>query len=141
DGERFILQPPSGDELPSQGFDPGDTHSLGFAAPPADGSDMVISVAPDSERLQLLDPFPAWNGEDYKGLRVLMKAEGKCTTDHISQAGPWLKYRGHLENISGNLFLGANNAFVPGEAGFGIDVRDGEKVSLPELAKRYKTAG
>lgn len=140
DGQSFVLQPPVGDELPSKGFDPGDTHTVGFAPPPDDSSSVVVSVAPDSERLQLLEPFPAWDGKDYVGLRVLMKAEGKCTTDHISQAGPWLKYRGHLENISGNLFLGVNNEFVPGEAGYGIDVRDGEKVTLPELAKRYKTS-
>lgn len=141
DGESFVLEAPRGDELPSQGFDPGDTHSLGFSAPPEDSSSVVVRVDPNSDRLQLLEPFAAFDGHDYVGLKVLMKAEGKCTTDHISQAGPWLKYRGHLENICGNLFLGANNAFVPGEAGYGIDVRDGEKVSLPELAKRYKTAG
>jgi aconitate hydratase len=141
DGNAFTLEPPVGEELPAQGFDPGDTHKLGFAPPPDDGSSVSVQVAPDSERIQLLEPFAPWDGKDYTGLKVLMKAEGKCTTDHISQAGPWLKYRGHLENISGNLFLGVNNAFVPGEAGYGIDVRDGEKVALPDLAKRYKTSG
>ncbi len=141
DGEEFVLQFPTGSELPEKGFDEGNTHELGFAAPPEDGSSVEVKIAPDSERLQALEPFEAWDGQDFVGLKVLMKAEGKCTTDHISQAGPWLKYRGHLENISGNLFLGANNSFVPGEAGFGIDVRDGEKVSLPDLAKRYKHAG
>ncbi len=141
DGQAFVLQAPTGDELPSEGFDPGDTHTLGFAPPPEDGSSVTVRVDPNSERLQLLEPFNAFDGSDYVGLKVLMKAEGKCTTDHISQAGPWLKYRGHLENICGNLFLGANNAFVPGEAGYGIDVRDGEKVPLPDLAKRYKMAG
>jgi aconitate hydratase len=141
DGSEFVLEAPSADVLPDAGFDPGNTHELGFAAPPEDGTSIVINVSPDSDRLQLLEPFDAWDGNDYVGLKVLMKAEGKCTTDHISQAGPWLKYRGHLENISGNLFLGANNAIVPGEAGYGIDVRDGEKVSLPDLAKRYKDAG
>ena len=141
DGTSFVLQAPVAAELPEKGFDEGDTHALGFASPPEDGSTIQISVSPESERLQLLEPFEKFDGNDYLGLRVLMKAEGKCTTDHISQAGAWLKYRGHLENICGNLFLGANNSFVPGEAGFGIDVRDGEKVSLPELAKRYKTSG
>jgi len=141
DGTKFVLQPPTGDELPANGFDKGNTDELGFSAPPDDGSKIVVSVDPNSDRLQLLEPFEKFDGNDYVGLKVLMKAEGKCTTDHISQAGPWLKYRGHLENISMNLFLGANNAFVPGEAGVGIDVRSGEKVSLPELAKSYKQAG
>lgn len=141
DGTKFVLQAPTADELPDKGFDAGDTHTKGFSAPPENGSSIEVKVDPNSERLQLLAPFAAFDGNDYTGLKVLMKAEGKCTTDHISQAGPWLKYRGHLENICGNLFLGANNAFVPGEAGFGIDVRDGQKVSLPELAKKYKDAG
>ena len=82
-------------------------------------------MSPDSERLQLLEPFPAWDGKDFTGLQVLLKAAGKCTTDHISPAGPWLRYRGHLENISGNLFIGANNAFALDEPGLGVDVRDG----------------
>ena len=97
-------------------------------------------VSPTSDRLQLLEPFPAWDGEDYLGLPVLMKAQGKCTTDHISAAGPWLKYRGHLENISGNLFLGVVNAFT-GATGEGKDVTDGETRPFPEIAKRYARAG
>ena len=97
-------------------------------------------VSPTSDRLQLLEPFPAWDGEDYLELPVLMKAQGKCTTDHISAAGPWLKYRGHLENISGNLFLGVVNAFT-GATGEGKDVTDGETRSFPEIAKRYGEAG
>ncbi|MBK5288455.1 MAG: aconitate hydratase, partial [Acidimicrobiia bacterium] len=97
--------------------------------------------APGSDRLELLTPFAPWDGQDFTGLRVLMKAQGKCTTDHISPAGKWLKYRGHLTNISGNLFIGANNAFTPGESGMGIDTRDGSTVALPDLAKRYKDAG
>jgi aconitate hydratase len=97
-------------------------------------------VSPDSDRLQLLQPFPAWDGKDYIDLPVLMKAKGKCTTDHISAAGPWLKYRGHLENISGNLFLGAINAFT-GEAGTGVDQLDGETRSLPDIARHYHEAG
>ena len=141
DGTKFVLLPPTGDELPVNGFDRGNTIELGFSAPPEDGSQINVSVDPNSERLQLLEPFEKFNGKDYIGLKVLMKAEGKCTTDHISQAGPWLKYRGHLENISMNLFLSVNNAFVPGKPGMGIDIRNGEKVSLPELAKSYKKAG
>ena len=97
-------------------------------------------VSPTSDRLQLLEPFAPWDGQDYTDLPVLVKASGKCTTDHISAAGPWLKYRGHLENISGNLFLGAINAFT-GEAGTGIDQLDGETKSLPDIAKHYHEAG
>ena len=141
DGEEFILEPPTSDELPTSGFvnDPNDP--FGYVAPHEDGNKITITVSPNSDRIQLLEPFKAWDKKDYKGLRVLMKAEGKCTTDHISEAGRWLKYRGHLENISGNLFLGANNAFTPGEVGMGIDVRDGVQNTLPVLAKKYKEAG
>jgi aconitate hydratase len=99
-----------------------------------------VTVAPDSERLQLLEPFAPWDGDDLTGLRVLLKATGKCTTDHISPAGPWLRYRGHLDNISQNLFIGANNAFAE-RAGEGVDVRDGSTAPLPELARVYKDAG
>jgi aconitate hydratase len=101
---------------------------------------VLVEVSPTSDRLQLLTPFPAWDGEDYLGLPVLMKAQGKCTTDHISAAGKWLTYRGHLENISGNLFLGAVNAF-DGATGEGKSVIDGSTASYPELAKRYSAAG
>jgi len=90
--------------------------------------------------LELLEPFPAWDGNDLTGLRVLLKAVRKCTTDHISPAGPWLRYRGHLSNISQNLFTGVNNAFADG-AGNGVDVRDGSLKALPDLAKEYKDAG
>ena len=113
DGVR--LEEPRGETLPARGFESG---TEGFVAPPEDGSDTEVVVDPSSERLQVLEPFPAWNGDDYTDLPVLMKAQGKCTTDHISAAGKWLRYRGHLENISGNLFLGAVNAFT-GEAGSG----------------------
>jgi aconitate hydratase len=92
-------------------------------------------VSPTSDRLQLLEPFAAWDGNDYTDLPVLVKASGKCTTDHISAAGPWLKYRGHLENISGNLFLGAINAFT-GEAGTGVDQLDGRD----QVAARHRQA-
>jgi len=138
DGGEVLLEAPSADELPSKGFDPGKS---GFVPPAADGSTIEVVVAPDSERLELLEPFPAWDGADFTGLRVLLKAVGKCTTDHISPAGPWLRFRGHLTNISGNLFIGANNAFSLDEAGTGIDVRDGSVTPLPELAKAYKAAG
>ncbi len=121
------LEVPVGEELPAQGFTPGES---GFVAPPADGSGVEVVVSPTSDRLQLLDAFPAWDGQDFVDLPVLVKAVGKCTTDHISAAGPWLKYRGHLENISGNLFLGAINAFT-GEAGVGLDVLDGSTSPSP----------
>jgi aconitate hydratase len=138
DGTEVFLEAPVADELPSKGYDPGEN---GFQAPASDPSTVSIVVKPDSDRLQLLAPFAAWDGKDYTGLAVLLKASGKCTTDHISPAGPWLKYRGHLENISGNLFIGANNAFALDESGSGVDIRDGSIVSLPELAKAYKQAG
>ncbi len=137
DGAPFYLEAPTGDELPAKGFDPGE---LGFVAPPADSSGVEVRVNPESDRLQLLDPFAAWDGQDYTDLPLLLKAQGKCTTDHISAAGPWLKYRGHLENISGNLYLGAVNAFT-GEAGKGLDVLDGTVKSFPEIAKHYAEAG
>lgn len=137
DGTEVLLDPPVGEVLPSQGYDPGvDT----FTPPPADGSGITVVVDPASDRLQLLEPFPAWDGNDYLDLPVLMKAQGKCTTDHISAAGKWLKFRGHLENISGNLFLGAVNAFT-GATGEGKDVTDGETRSYPDIAKRYGEAG
>lgn len=107
-GENVKLDPPTGDELPKKGFDVKDA---GYQAPAADGSKVAVNVKPDSQRLQLLDPFKAWEGADLKGLKLLIKAKGKCTTDHISMAGPWLKYRGHLDNISNNMLIGAVNAF------------------------------
>ncbi len=137
DGSVVRLDPPVGEVLPARGYDPG---SNTFTAPPADGSSVSVAVSPTSDRLQLLDPFPAWNGQDYLGLPVLMKAQGKCTTDHISAAGKWLTYRGHLENISGNLFIGAVNAFN-GAVGEGKDVTDGGVRSYPDIAKRYSAAG
>jgi aconitate hydratase len=138
DGTEVRLEPPVADELPDHGFDPGES---GFVPPAEDGTSVEVVVKPDSDRLELLDPFPAWDGQDVVGLRVLLKAAGKCTTDHISPAGKWLKYRGHLTNISKNLFTGANNAFALDEPGLGVDTRDGSVVPLPDLAKAYKDAG
>jgi aconitate hydratase len=137
DGSAVRLEAPVGEELPAKGFDPGEDT---FVAPSALGSSVSVAVSPTSDRLQLLDPFVAWDGNDYVDLPILVKAQGKCTTDHISAAGPWLKYRGHLENISGNLFLGAINAFT-GEAGQGKDQLDGTTKSLPDIAKHYHEAG
>ncbi|MGJ1196386.1 aconitate hydratase [Sphingobacterium spiritivorum] len=107
-GEQVKLDPPVGDELPTKGFAVDDP---GYQAPAADGSSVVVAVSPESDRLQLLEPFAAWEGTDLKGLKLLIKAKGKCTTDHISMAGPWLKYRGHLDNISNNMLIGAVNFF------------------------------
>jgi aconitate hydratase len=137
DGGEVLLEPPVGEILPEKGYDPGENT---FTAPPEDQSGVEVVVSPTSDRLQLLEPFPAWDGEDYRELPVLMKAQGKCTTDHISAAGPWLKYRGHLENISGNLFLGVVNAFT-GATGEGKDVTDGETRPFPEIAARYAGEG
>src|SRR5690349_21824871 len=138
DGSTVMLEPPHADELPDKGFDEGES---GFQPPADDPGKIEIVVKPGSERLELLQPFAAWDGNDFTGLRVLLKAQGKCTTDHISPAGPWLRYRGHLTNISQNMFIGANNAFTPGEAGVGVDVRNGETTPLPDLARAYKEAG
>jgi aconitate hydratase len=138
DGASVRLAPPVAPDLPEAGFDPGVS---GFVVPAADPDSVTVEVRLDSERLQLLEPFPAWDGADIAGLRVLLKAAGKCTTDHISPAGPWLRYRGHLDNISRNLFIGANNAFTPGESGQGVDARNGEKMPLPDLARAYRDAG
>jgi aconitate hydratase len=136
-GSEVLLNAPVGEVLPASGYDPGQNT---FTPPPADGSNVSVEVSPTSDRLQLLAPFAAWDGNDYIGLPVLMKAKGKCTTDHISAAGKWLKYRGHLENISGNLFIGAVNAFNDA-VGEGKDFRDGSVDSYPNLAKKYSEAG
>jgi aconitate hydratase len=136
-GEEVRLEPPQGQALPDAGFDPGEDT---FQAAPADGSGVEVVVHPESDRLQLLQPFEPWDGHDFERLPILVKAQGKCTTDHISAAGPWLKYRGHLENISGNLYLGAVNAYS-GEAGTGKDPLDGEIRPFPEIAQRLHDAG
>jgi len=138
DGSTYKLAaPPVAPEIPEKGFV---FKAEGFVGPPADRSQVEVKVKDDSKRLQLLSPFPAWDGKDYENLPVLLKARGKCTTDHISQAGPWLRFRGHLDNISDNLFLGAVNAFAE-EPGFGVDIETGETVRLPELARSYKNRG
>ena len=134
----FMLTPPEGDELPSAGFDPG---KPGYEAPVEDGGTVEIIVNPNSERLQLLEPFPAWEGSDLENLLVLFKARGKCTTDHISPAGPWLRFRGHLDNISNNLFIGVNNAFSdqPGEGRNLLTGESGAKLSA--IARAYRDQG
>jgi aconitate hydratase len=136
-GQPVRLAPPVGEMLPGRGFDPGES---GFVAPALDKSRIPIAVSPTSDRLQLLVPFPAWDGNDYVDLPVLLKAKGKCTTDHISAAGTWLRYRGHLENISGNLFLGVTNAFT-GATGAGKDPCDGQTRSFAEIAKNLARSG
>ena len=133
DGTQVKLNAPFGEVLPANGYDAGNDT---FIAPPADGSHIEVIVDPLSDRLQLLEPFKKWNGNDFLNMPVLMKAKGKCTTDHISAAGKWLKYRGHLENISGNLFEGAVNAYTD-EVGQGLDLVDGNTRSFPEIALRW----
>ncbi|MEM9040406.1 MAG: aconitate hydratase [Actinomycetota bacterium] len=140
DGTEVSLDAPVGQVLPDAGYDPGEDT---FTAPPEpeDRGSVEVIVSPTSDRLQLLEAFPAWSGDDYANLPVLVKAQGKFTTDHISMAGPWLKYRGHLENISGNLYLGAVNAYDGYEVGFGTNVLTGETQSFPDIAKAYHEAG
>jgi aconitate hydratase len=133
-GEEVKLEGPSGQELPPQGFDVKDA---GYQAPAEDGSGIEVVVNPESKRLQLLTPFEPWNGEDYKGLNLLIQAQGKCTTDHISMAGPWLRYRGHLDNISNNMLIGAINRFN-GEANSVKNQLTGEYMPVPDTARAYK---
>ncbi|MBC8315836.1 MAG: aconitate hydratase [Bacteroidales bacterium] len=137
DGVEVLLDEPSGFELPPGGFEVKET---GFLAPPDDAEDIVIEVDPESERLQLLEPFTPWDGEDLKGLRLLIKAKGKCTTDHISMAGPWLKYRGHLDNISNNLLMGAVNAFND-KTNSTKNHETGEYREVSKVARDYKSKG
>jgi aconitate hydratase len=136
-GEQVKLTPPVGDELPKRGFAVEDN---GYQAPAEDGSAIEIKVAPDSSRLQLLDNFPIWDGKNIENARLLIKARGKCTTDHISMAGPWLKYRGHLDNISNNLLIGAENAFN-GKANQVKNQLTGEYGEVPAVQRAYKAAG
>ncbi len=135
-GEKVKLDPPSGDELPPKGFAVDDP---GFQAPAADGSKVQVKVDPSSKRLQLLDPFAAWEGTDLKGLKLLIKAKGKCTTDHISMAGPWLKFRGHLDNISNNMLIGAVNFFNEKTDSIKNQLT-GEYGTVPKTQRVYKAA-
>jgi aconitate hydratase len=138
DGKEFKFQPPQGEELPAKGFAKGEE---GFVAPAASGEGLTVEVPPTSERLQLLQPFPRWDGKDFEKLPLLIKTKGKTTTDHISPAGPWLKFRGHLDKISDNMFLGANNVFSS-EPGKGTDVLTGEAgLTMAQIARRYKAKG
>jgi aconitate hydratase len=138
DGTEFKLEPPVGEELPAKGFAKGEE---GYVAPAENGDALTVDIPPDSERLQLLQPFPRWDGKDFEKLPLLIKTKGKTTTDHISPAGPWLKYRGHLDKISDNMFLGATNAFSS-EPGKGTDVLTGESgLTIAQIARRYKAKG
>jgi aconitate hydratase len=136
-GEKVKLDPPKGEELPVKGFAVEDA---GYQAPAEDGSKVEVIVSPSSDRLQLLDPFPAWEGIDLKGLKLLIKAKGKCTTDHISMAGPWLKYRGHLDNISNNLLIGAVNFFNE-KTNTVKNQLTGEYGEVPKVQRAYKAQG
>ncbi len=138
DGQQLKLDPPQGEELPAQGFAKGEE---GFIPPAENGDALAVDLPSNSERLQLLQPFPTWDGKDFDKLPLLIKTKGKTTTDHISPAGPWLKFRGHLDKISDNMFLGANNAFSS-EAGKGTNVLTGESgFTLAQVARDYKSRG
>ena len=139
DGKPFKLEPPkAAPEVPAKNFARG--KSL-YVAPPEDGSGIQLTVAPDSGRLQLMEPWPAWDGKDFLDMPVLMKTKGKTTTDHISAAGPWLRFRGHLDKFSDNMFLGATNAYT-GETGKGLNVLTGERgQTISAIARYYKAKG
>lgn len=136
-GEKVKLSEPKGYELPLLGFDVKDA---GYIAPLADGSAVEVKISPDSKRLQMLEPFKAWDGKDYINQPLLLKAKGKCTTDHISMAGPWLRFRGHLDNISDNMLIGAVNAFTD-KTNAVLDPETGEYMAVPALARKYKAQG
>jgi aconitate hydratase len=136
-GEQVKLLPPKGDELPTKGFDVEDP---GYQAPAEDGSGVEVVVKADSSRLQLLESFPLWDGQNITGAKLLIKAKGKCTTDHISMAGPWLRYRGHLDNISNNMLIGAENAFN-GKANEVVNQLTGDAGEVPAVQRAYKAAG
>ncbi|CAM1503753.1 Fc.00g013440.m01.CDS01 [Cosmosporella sp. VM-42] len=137
DGNEFMLSEPSGDSLPTRGYDPGqDT----YQAPPKDRSAVNVQVAPTSDRLQILSPFQPWDGKDAKDIPILIKAKGKTTTDHISMAGPWLKYRGHLDNISNNMLIGAINE-ANDEANKVRNFTNDEWDAVPAVARDYKSKG
>jgi aconitate hydratase len=136
-GEKVKLDEPKGIELPMKGFAVEDA---GYHEPAKDGSSVKVIVSPTSDRLQLLDPFASWEGVDLRGLKLLIKAKGKCTTDHISMAGPWLKYRGHLDNISNNMLIGAINAFND-KPDFVKNQLTDEYDSVPKVQRQYKAKG
>jgi aconitate hydratase len=139
-GERIKLDPPCGKELPERGFEQGPTIRAGLIRAEEDANTYEVKVKPNSDRLQILAPFEPWNGNDFHDLCVLVKAKGKCTTDHISMAGPWLKYRGHLDNISNNLLIGAINFFTdkPGEV---KNIFTGQYDKTPNVARDYQRRG
>jgi aconitate hydratase len=137
EGEEVKLDPPTGMELPPKGFDVEDN---GYLAPVEDGSQVKVEVKEDSERLQILTPFAPWDGENITGAKLLIKAFGKCTTDHISMAGPWLRFRGHLDNISNNCLIGAVNAFNQ-KTNFVKNQLTGEYGGVPDVQRQYKAAG
>ena len=136
-GEKFMLEEPQGIEMPLKGFDVEDA---GYQEPAEDGSKVNVVVSPDSDRLQILEPFASYKTGDFENLKLLIKAKGKCTTDHISMAGPWLKYRGHLDNISNNLLIGAVNFFNE-KTNFVKNQLTGEYGALPDTQRVYKAAG
>ncbi len=136
-GEQVKLSEPFGMELPSQGFAVEDN---GYQKPSENGNNIEVVVSPNSNRLQLLTPFNPWDGENITGAKLLIKAKGKCTTDHISMAGPWLRYRGHLDNISNNCLIGAVNAFG-GQTNSVVSQIDGTTDEVPNIARQYKAAG
>lgn len=136
-GEKVMLQEPAGSELPQKGFGVED---LGYIEPIADGNNIEVSIAPDSQRLQVLQPFKAWDGKDIIEQPLLIKATGKCTTDHISMAGPWLRFRGHLDNISDNMLIGAVNAFNE-KTNSVRNPLNGEYIAVPQLARQFKADG
>ncbi|MGE5806812.1 MAG: aconitate hydratase [Ignavibacteria bacterium] len=136
-GERVKLDAPGGEELPPKGFA---KRADGFIPPSDRDQSIEVIISPDSERLQFLKPFEPWDGKNLTDMPVLLKAKGKCTTDHISMAGPWLRYRGHLDNISNNMFIGAVNAYT-GETGTSKNIFTGEYKSVPEVARAYKKYG
>ena len=138
-GGQFRFQPPTGDELPQRGYELGDS---GFVPPREDGGGVEVVVGADSTRLQRLTPWTPWDGKDFADCTILLKSSGKTTTDHISPAGPWLRFRGHLDNIADNTFTGVNNAFSPEQPGTGNNVLSGERGTLlPDIARAYKAAG
>lgn len=134
DGKEFKFSDPSGNELPPRGYDPGENT---FQAPPEDRASVQVAIDPKSDRLQFLAPFKKWDGQDPTDMPVLIKAKGKCTTDHISAGGPWLKYRGHLQNISQNCLIGAINS-ENGKANEIQNVLTGEWGTVPQTAEYYR---